>query len=180
MTLQRFAPHSHLVLDETETTTDSALYPARDEGDAAIQSHRLCSCPRAADQGCMIQKRVFRKCKMQRNITEPLLSQALHLFLSDTVLHLSGCSFSRGHFVELPTLVQLSSRSEALPPALEAVALASLAVRFHNSKAQSLAVRRYSTAVHRLRMTFATPELKVSNVVACILLLSIYEVCTER
>ena len=113
---------------------------------------------------------------LQFSITEPVLSQALNLFLSDTVIYAPCGSMSKGHFVNLTDLVQSSSKLEALPLALESVALASFANRFGISGIRLEATRRYAIAVHQLRNTNLGSESNASSLMACIQLLSIYEV----
>lgn len=114
--------------------------------------------------------------RLQRGIAESVSSQALHIFLYNTVIHFPTSSASKGHFTSLVTLGQSSSRLKALPFALEAVALASLAQRFSHSEAKLLAMRRYHVAIRLLRDADIHSESNVLSVIACILLLGNYEV----
>jgi hypothetical protein len=113
--------------------------------------------------------------KLQRIVTEPVTHQALNVFLSDTIMPAADGSASKGHFTNLIALVQSSSDSDALPLALQAVALASLASRVWSSELQLEAARRYTNSIHQLRKDLSsTPD--GLRVLGCILLLSLYEV----
>lgn len=113
---------------------------------------------------------------LQRTIVEPILHQAVNVFLSDTVVSCGDVPTSKGHFATLLPLIQSSSSLDALPRALEAVALASFANRACHAAIQHEAARRYSQSVHRLRQTFLDPKTNVRSTIACIVLLSLYEV----
>jgi hypothetical protein len=130
------------------------------------QSSKIRQCPVA-------QRRVS---KTYRSVAEPLLHQAVHVFLSDTVITAPHGSTSKGHFMNLGSLIQSSSKLEALPFALEAVALASLASRIWSPDVQLEAMRRYTISVQRLRKSILNSNSDVLSVIACILLLSLYEV----
>ena len=115
-------------------------------------------------------------CSLQSCLTEPLSHRAVDLFLAGTVMHAPGHSSSQGHFVHLGDLVQSSSDCEALPLALEAVSLASFATRFNRPEIQLEAQLRYAVSIRRLRNTDLDCSSKSSVIIACIQLLSIYEV----
>lgn len=116
--------------------------------------------------------------RLQRPVAESVSSQALHIFLYNTVIHSPSGSASKGHFTNLVTLMQSSSRLDALPFALDAVALASLARRFSYPDAKVLAMNRYQHSIRLLRDTDITSASNMLSVIACIQLLGIYEVCT--
>jgi hypothetical protein len=111
-----------------------------------------------------------------RTVAEPLLYQAVNVFLSDAVIIAPDSSMSKGHFANLVALVQSSSNIGPLPFALEAVALASLASRTCNSDVQLEATRRYTISINRLRMTNLNSNSDPLCIIACIMLLGLYEV----
>lgn len=115
-------------------------------------------------------------CRLQRPIAESVSSQALHIFLYNTVIHFPSGSTSQGHFTSLVALTQSPSRLEALPFALDAVALASLAHRFSHPDAKTLAMSRYQASIRSLRDTDISSESNLLGVIACIQLLGMYEV----
>jgi hypothetical protein len=114
--------------------------------------------------------------KISRSVAESVTHQAVHMFLSDTVITAPSGSNSKGHFVNLVDLVQSSPKPDALPFALEAVALASLGNRTCNSEVQLKAMRQYTISIHQLRKTNLSSNSDVLSVIACITLLGLYEV----
>jgi hypothetical protein len=117
-----------------------------------------------------------RASKINHSVRESVIHQAVHVFLSDTVINVPGGSNSKGHFANLVALVQSSPPSEALPFALEAVALASLGNRICNSEIKLEAMRQYTISIHRLRKANLNSKSDMFSVIACILLLGLYEV----
>lgn len=113
---------------------------------------------------------------IQRQVITPLREQALDLFLSSTILHCDRYALSSGHFVGLPFLLESCTESDGLLPALEAVALASYAHRFDDFGLRTQGVHQYNVAIRRLRKTDFSDRSKTRSVIACILLLGIYEV----
>jgi hypothetical protein len=161
--------HSHIL--DRATTPNPLSVPCEDEKNNSkrrSKSHSLITRQYASAQQ--------RASKIDRFVVEPILHQAVHAFLSDAIITAPGGSTSRGHFANLVGLIQSSSKSEALPFALEAVALASLASRICNSEVQLEAMRRYTISIHWLRKTNLNSNTNILSVIACILLLSIYEV----
>ena len=114
---------------------------------------------------------------LPRPIAVPVIYQAVEIFLADTVVPvpIEHCT-SQGHFSRLAKLVKTSSSSDALPSALEAVALASFANRFRSSEVRTAAVRRYVACISQLRNGNLRSENGAMSILACILLLSMYEV----
>jgi len=165
---------SHLRTIEGATSPSPVSAPS--ENDKNISKRCRNSHSLKIQQYDIVRRYTGETYSLRQSVAEPMLNQALNVFLSDTVIPVPYGSTSKGHFTNLVALVQSSSRSEALPFALEAIALASLANRFSNSELQLEATRRYTISIHWLRKTNLNSSSDVISVIACILLLSLYEV----
>ncbi len=110
-------------------------------------------------------------------ISTPVLHQAVHIFLNDMVVHTpSSGAVSKGHLTGLVALVLSASSNEALPTALEAVALASRAARFKVPELRVEGMRLYARVVWKL----VEGDLgEGREVVACMVLLGLYEVSSS-
>jgi hypothetical protein len=173
MNIDELEPDDSLTLDEAKTP--NSLSVPRENEKKTVKRYRKSNSLQTR-QYAIAQERAS---KSYRSVAEPLLYQAVHVFLSDAVITAPSGSTSKGHFANLVALIQSSSKSEALPFALEAVALASLASRICNSEVQLEATRRYTISINRLRQTNLSVNSDVLSVIACILLLSLYEVRSQ-
>lgn len=127
-----------------------------------------------------ISRRNITQCCLHRSVSEPLVRQAIQIFLSDTVMPAMGVQEFSGHFSSMASLVEASSRDEVLPSALQAAALASLGSRFGDNNLRTEAMRHYVLAVIRLRNTDLNAVMNVMSLVASILLMGMYEVGLEE
>jgi hypothetical protein len=159
--------------------TSSSIFEIHDEHEDrdSEQSQKLD--PPQTQQQIITPNKFSEIYSLQRPIGGSLVHHALQIFLSDTVMPTPGSTTSKGHFANLISSVQ-SSTSGALPLALESVALASLANRLGNPAIQVEATRRYTTSIQRLRKVDLRVNSDVLNLISCIVLLGLYEVCTEQ
>lgn len=110
-------------------------------------------------------------------LRKPLLSQALHIFLSGMVIPGSIDPSFEGHFTSLGgLLLHQPLQREAAHFAAEAVALSSLARRVHSSELQLQATKHYYISIRRLRTTDLSLLSNTTSTIACIVLWGIYEV----
>ena len=120
------------------------------------------------------QRRSFLPIPQQ--ISEPIQLQARHMFLNDTVvLTPNSRAVSQGHFANLASLLR-PAKPNALGAAVDAVALSLLATRFGMFEARSLAVAQYTSSIRHLRKQELTSTDSTQCIIACISLLSLYEV----
>lgn len=112
-----------------------------------------------------------------RHVSDSVRFQARHIFLHDTVvLTPSSSAISRGHFANLAGLLHFAEPS-ALGAAVDAVALALLANRFSYHEVRPLAMVQYNSSVRHLQALDLKTTGSVQSLIACVTLLSLYEVC---
>lgn len=118
--------------------------------------------------------------EVPQHLTEPVETQAQHIFLQDTiVLTPKSSGVSHGHYAKLVSLLRSSLHSNALCTAVNAVALASLATRFGIPEVRPLAAAQYASSIRCVRAEIELSRHGDSRecLFASISLLSLYEVC---
>lgn len=134
-----------------------------------VHSHD-CPATQAGRSGCSCLR-------VPLHLTEPISRQAVQIFLQNVVLPTPNRgSISKGHFATLPALVDESPATDALPAALEAIALASCSTRFAMHELRFKALQRYTfSARHLVALDLASTS-RPLNIIACMLLLGLFEV----
>jgi hypothetical protein len=115
-----------------------------------------------------------------RQLSADLHADALHLFLSNTVMSCGGSRISPGHFTMLAGLADSPAEHDSLPAATAAVALSSYARRFHQPDAEIQALYQYNLAVGKLRNTNIASRSNTLSTIAAIVMLGMYEVRRQR